>query len=684
MTLRRSVRQTAGFAALYLVAAYAGRLTVMDQTNLSLVWPAAGVLAVWFAAQWTSRWRWLDVLALAVITMMVNLATGTSAGLAAVFVVANLLQGVVFVKLVRRWLPGLWTGDQVLTQLSELWRLISAATVSSLCGAVAAPAGMWLLTGHFSATAVAVWLARSTVSVLLIGVAARRIGHLLRHRVPFGAVPRARKAEYAAVVVASFAAYVFAFGYLEGLPVAFLLISTTVWAGLRTHTTFVILHDLCFGAVAVIYTLAGRGPFAQIESNPSRALVAQLFVGTVAVIGLALALGRDERANLITELRTSERAATDQAGLLTAIVHAMSEGVAVIGEDGRFLLRNPAGAALLGGVTSPTGRMERTSFYGLTHVDGTSIAEEDLPHRQAFTRDHVEPVDFLVRNDGVPEGRILRFAASRLPYEIDGLRHAVVVYHDVTADRRHRDELAAFAGVVAHDLLSPLATIEGWTDELQEQLAQTDPGTAGSLARIQRAAARQRALISGLLSYTTARSAQLHPAVVDLDDLVADIAAGRHDQAESTGAPVPLFRLGVLGAVTADPVLTRQLLDNLIGNAIKYTAAEVVPQLTVTRTPEADGLARITIDDNGIGIPDGQHDAVFQNFHRAHPGAGHAGTGLGLAICKRIVERHGGTIAAAANPAGAGTRVTFTLPAAPDRVASRGGVLARAGGSVPP
>src|SRR4029077_7243425 len=117
-----------------------------------------------------------------------------------------------------------------------------------------------------------------------------------------------------------------------------------------------------------------------------------------------------------------------------------------------------------------------------------------------------------------------------------------------------------------------------------------------------------------------------------------------------------------LPPVQADPVLLRQLLDNLIGNAIKYTAAGTTPALTITA--HRDGpMIEIRIVDNGIGIPEGQHDAIFGNFHRAHPSEGYQGTGLGLAICRRIVERHHGTIVAPDNPGG-GTCFIFTVPAA--------------------
>jgi len=115
-----------------------------------------------------------------------------------------------------------------------------------------------------------------------------------------------------------------------------------------------------------------------------------------------------------------------------------------------------------------------------------------------------------------------------------------------------------------------------------------------------------------------------------------------------------------LPSVQADPVLVRQLIDNLVGNAIKYTAPEVVPALRITAGLD-EAMVTVRIVDNGIGIPEGQHDAIFGNFHRAHLNGGFVGTGLGLAICKRILERHGGTISATDNPAG-GSCFTFTLP----------------------
>ncbi|GAA4606212.1 signal transduction histidine kinase/integral membrane sensor domain MASE1 [Actinoplanes octamycinicus] len=670
MTLRQSLLRTAVFTTLYVLATWSGRLTIMDGTNLSLVWPAAGVGALWFICQRSSRWRMVDVAALAGVTVVVNMLTGASAVLAAFFLVANVLQAGTFAYLYGRWLPGLWGsgGTEPVSRPHQLWRLIAIAMISTCCGALVGPTGVWLVTGHYSGPAAAVWLARNSASMLLIGIAGLRIGAVVRSldRTPgqrrqrllaaARAVPKSTWIEAALLLTVSAAAYLGVFGLRHGLPLAFVLVTITVWAATRLSTTFVILHDLFFGSLTVVFTLHGSGQFAEIASHATRALVSQVFVAVVAVVGLAVALGRDERAAL-------QKAAADQARMFATVIDAMGEGLAVLDADGNFLLRNPASAQLLGGVRSADGRMAGNDHYGLCHLDGTPIAPGDLPYQRTLATGDPHAMDILMRNPATPEGRILSVRATPLPISVAGRQYAVSVFSDVTADRRHRDELAAFAGVVAHDLSNPLTTVEGWAENVADLLG-PDAGRPGDgIARIQRAGARMRNLINDLLAYATARDNALQLTAVDLTTVVTDIAVARIDQAETTGTPVPRLHIGELPLVHADPALIRQLLDNLIGNAVKYTAAGVVPDITVTGAYDG-AQVRVTITDNGIGIPAGQHATVFDNFHRAHRDAGYAGTGLGLAICKRIVERHGGTIIAADAASGAGTVVTFTLPAA--------------------
>lgn len=665
-----SLARTAVWSVLCVLATYAGRLTIMDGTNLSLVWPAAGVTALWFATQRKARLRWADPIMLAVVTVVVNRATGAPLVLALWFVVANLTQVAVFLRVHARLSPHLWGagGDAPLARTADLWRLLFAAVAGALAGATIGPTAVWLDTGDVSWLDAAVWFTRNAVSILLILAVGLRLGHHWRGGWRARPVTRLRLAEYGALIVCSISAYMVGFAVDLGLPLAFPLLAVTVWAGLRLHTTFVVLHGLCLGSLAVIFTLHGDGPFATVASFQARALVAQAFVAMVAIVGLSIALGRDERAELLRRLTETGRAAAAQARLLTTIVDSMSDGLAVIRADGSWAMRNPASEALLGGVASGSDMIADPGRYGLFHPDGTRLAPADMAHTRAFAGEDVHNMELMVRNSGVSDGRVVSVSARRLQGD-DGV---VVVFHDVTAERRQRDELTSFAGVVAHDLLNPLATVEGWAENLDDTLrgmpdSVEQRDATDSLSRIVRASGRMRHLINDLLAYTTTRNAVIAPVDVPLRDLVVDVTTARADLAAAGGAPAPQFVLGRLHDVHADPVLLRQLVDNLIGNAVKYIAPGVVARIEIGSVCVDGDLVRVEISDNGIGIPPGQHEAIFNNFHRAHRSAGYAGTGLGLAICKRIVERHGGLIVAADNPGG-GTRFVFTLPKATRRV----------------
>ncbi|WP_436521442.1 ATP-binding protein [Actinoplanes sp. HUAS TT8] len=639
---------TAWFAALYAVAIVAGQLTVLGKPDaMPVVWPATAVAAVWLVNRTEARWRWVDPVVLAVLTAVALAVTGVDVGLALVRGVAAMIGALVFAIAAARWLPGVWTaGGRPLGSLNDLVRVLMVATAAALAGTALGALGGQVIKGDVAPTDVAVFLVRDIVSVLVFGAAAHRLRDLPPNRPVW--------MEAVLVYAISAAAYFYVFSVNQDLPIGFALLPITVWAALRLPTVLTIGHVMVFGTTAAVFTLHDQGPYSVEGSGP---LIVQLYIGILALVGLSLAFSRDERTGLIERLRASEHEATEKAGLMTTIINSMTEGLAILDQSGRLVLRNPAAGRLLGTTNQVAGGAALGSDYGFFHADGTPLTDAELPYQRALAGQDVQPMDVLIRNAAVPEGRIVRFNVARLASP-GGLEHVVVVFHDVTADRRHRDELMSFAGVVAHDLLNPLTTIEGWAEVLEAELAGYKP--AERVSRIQRAAARMRTFLNGLLAYTAARDGKLMPTTINLQLLLSDIANSRYDQAESSGKLPPQFTFGPLDAVDADPVLARQLFESLIDNALDLAGPGVPSQINVSAQPAPNGMLRIDILDNGRGIPAGMRQAVFTNFHR---GEGHGGSGLELAVCKRIVERHGGTIEATANPYGAGTRMTFTLPA---------------------
>ncbi len=238
----------------------------------------------------------------------------------------------------------------------------------------------------------------------------------------------------------------------------------------------------------------------------------------------------------------------------------------------------------------------------------------------------------------------------------DDIRRREAVEHQL---RQRESELVGFAGVIAHDLRSPLARITGYADFLREEAApRLEPVHRDFLDRLYGGAERMGSLIDNLLDYATADNRELHTTQVDLRKLVDDVLAERvGDSVE------PTVVVDRLPAVQGDPTLLRQVLDNLIGNALKYTRYGDDPYVRITGSELGPAEWRIDVVDHGIGIPEEQRESVFTAFHRAGGSAGYPGTGLGLAIVQRIVERHGGDVGVAANPGG-GSRFWFTLPRA--------------------
>lgn len=211
--------------------------------------------------------------------------------------------------------------------------------------------------------------------------------------------------------------------------------------------------------------------------------------------------------------------------------------------------------------------------------------------------------------------------------------------------------------MVAHDLKNPLTVVRGWTESLREELEAEDPDVPvlrSMLSRVQGASDQMHHFIDDLLAFTVARDRPLDIDDVDLSALAEEVAELRRE-----GETRPRISVQDGMKVRADRPLVRQLLDNLVGNSVKYVAPGVRPQVAVSAV-ERDGLLEVSVTDNGIGIPPGMRQRVFDSFARAHA-VDYGGTGLGLAICERAVSRHGGRIWVD-DTVERGTRISFTLP----------------------
>ena len=222
--------------------------------------------------------------------------------------------------------------------------------------------------------------------------------------------------------------------------------------------------------------------------------------------------------------------------------------------------------------------------------------------------------------------------------------------HDVT-------DFDRLMSVAAHDLREPLRAINGFGELLERETAdELSERHREFLSLIRQAGRRMEALLDGMSEFGRAGRTGQAPSDVDLDAALEAVLRSREEEisarrAQVTHAPLPV--------VTADEAALRTVLDQLIDNALKFSAGPA-PHVHVQAAEHRDGW-QLTVVDDGIGVPEVERDRVFEMYRRLHPRDAYPGHGVGLAVCRRIVQRHGGRIWIDGAPDG-GSAVHVVIP----------------------
>ncbi|MDO3388508.1 ATP-binding protein [Gilvimarinus sp. SDUM040013] len=234
--------------------------------------------------------------------------------------------------------------------------------------------------------------------------------------------------------------------------------------------------------------------------------------------------------------------------------------------------------------------------------------------------------------------------------------------------QRSNRELEEFAFIASHDLQEPLRKIRAFGDRLKQKYSDAlDERGADYIDRMHAASARMSQLIDDLLSFSRVTTRQEPFEKVDLNQVVSDALEDLEYAIDDSHAKVTV---GELPTLAADASQLRQVFMNLLSNSIKFRKPDITPEISITceLTEHADAEDEyngqwwsIAVVDNGIGFEDQYSDKVFNLFQRLHGRGEYKGTGIGLALCRKIVERHNGTIIAISEP-GQGTEFRFSLP----------------------
>lgn len=376
---------------------------------------------------------------------------------------------------------------------------------------------------------------------------------------------------------------------------------------------------------------------------------------------LAIAL---ENADLFSELQLSEKK-------YRTILDTIEEGYYEMDMAGHFTFANDSVCAILGYPPNDVLKADYRRFVVPEYIDKLAKAFE----RVRLTGRPTQGIEYKVmRRDG--STRVLENYISltqNMTGQVLGFRG---ILRDITrrkeAERyaierkaleRSNQELEQFAYVASHDLQEPLRKIQAFGDRLKTtSSANLDADGLDCLERMMKSANRMSVLISDLLNLSRVKT-QAEPFVpVDLNRVLQDVLCDLDGLVERTGGTVHVQELPT---INADPLQMRQLLQNLIGNALKFHRPDQPPVITVAcqviEREDDTNLCNITVADNGIGFDEKYLERIFHPFQRLHTNKEYEGTGIGLSLCRSIVQRHHGELTAH-SVKGEGATFEVTLP----------------------
>jgi PAS domain S-box-containing protein len=376
----------------------------------------------------------------------------------------------------------------------------------------------------------------------------------------------------------------------------------------------------------------------------------------------------------ISDRKRAEQALLESERFANKVVQASLNGLYIFDPvEGQITFINPQYTNLTGYTLADLQALSGLEFLDLFHPEDRSRVNEHIQAIRGASNGEIFEIEYrFKRSDGRwiwshsyetvfsrhPDGSVCQYIGTFI--DVTARKQAEEALQDYSEQlKRSNEALEDFAFIASHDLREPLRKVQAFGDALRARYSQDlDERGRDYVERMYQAVERMNSMLDGLLAYSRVTTRGQAFKQVDLHRLATEVLSDLEISIRQTRGQVELQELPV---IDADPVQIRQLFQNLIGNALKYHRPGVPPRVTVSSTRTSPDQIEISVRDNGAGFDMAFAGCLFQPFHRLHNRSVYAGTGMGLAICRKIVERHGGSIAGRSVP-GEGSVFAVILP----------------------
>ncbi len=691
MMFSRSGAELRGIALLtatYFAAAKFSLLLAIPPGYATAVWPPSGIALAALLLGGTPLWPgvWLGA-------ALTNLTVQGSPLLAGLIATGNTLEAVAGAELVRRWAGGgrFDSGEQVVKFVGSI---ALSATIAACVGVFSLTLRNALSWSDFGLNAWTWWEGDAAGMVVVTPL----ILSFSAPGWPRWSLPKAIEASALAASLALVSFVVFGGVLANGASalLSFLTLPFIVWAAIRFSKREVTGAAAIVCVIAAAYTVKGSGPWGALPSNLAL-LVLLAYTSALVITGLVLTAVIGERERAMAELGDTNQLLAQRVAERTQLLeeanralraelaeHARHEEIVRENEERfRLIVEGVKDYAIFmldrdGNIATWNAGAQAIKGYTAADVIGTHFSRfytpEDLARgwpahelEVARAEGRFEDEGWRVRKDGS------RFWANVIITALyDGehrLRGFAKVTRDLTARRRiealqeRERQMHEFLAMLGHELRNPLAAIANALALIQSKPAAEK---AELLTVIERQSAHLSRIVDDLLDVgrITRGKIVLKKEILDLNDVVSRALDASRPLIDARGHNVSLQLASSIVPVAADPTRLAQVVQNLVGNAVKYTPER--GRITITAARESD-KAVLRVRDSGIGIPADLLPRVFDLFVQGDRSLDRTdgGLGIGLTLVKRLVEMHGGSVEAKSAGPDKGSEFTVLLPLAP-------------------